>query len=641
MPSPSSWEVKLLKSMCLAILLVLAAATASLAIPPPPSAQYTVTPLTPLDDLSFGVSSKYLAANGSVAFSGSSRVTNTYRAFVYDGTSLHELTLGGAYTQVAGINSFGHVVGISNTTNNNAQHAFIWRNATEGIIDLGTLGGSYSYPIAINDADQVTGYAATSSSYYNAFLWQSGVMTNLGCISNTNGYCYSQGTALNASGQVTGWTYAYTSTYGVQQHAFIWRNATEGIVDLGTLGGSYSYGQAINDSGQVAGYAGTTNNAGQDAFIWSATGGMVDLGTLGGTYSVAQRITSDGHVFGYSYTASNQQQLAFVYDGTSMKALLPGNATYSNINDFKAGINDAAQATGYAQFPDGTYRPFLSSGTVATDIGTLGGTYGQGYAINDLGQAVGWSYTTNNSAQHAFLYANGQMTDLDQLVVVDPNGQLYQADAINHSGQILADGYLDGFSGPYLVSPTVNLTQNPMKATPSVNGLSSTTTYGTLLTVVSGAVTGSSGGPTGTVGVTYSGLTEFGLVNPDGTFSVTLKTIRIPAASYALTFTYSGDSVYNPAQTTATLAVLPATPTIIVHGETITYDGNSHPATGFVLGVNGEIPGSPSFTYNGSSNPPVTVGMYAVVASFSGGGNYTEASSTSTDVVITNANTTS
>src|SRR5678815_3401822 len=48
------------------------------------------------------------------------------------------------------------------------------------------------------------------------------------------------------------------------------------------------------------------------------------------------------------------------------------------------------------------------------------------------------------------------------------------------------------------------------------------------------------------------------------------------------------------------------------------YDGVAHPATGTVTGAGGASLGPLTFTYSGSSQPPVNAGTYDVVASFNG-----------------------
>ena len=52
-------------------------------------------------------------------------------------------------------------------------------------------------------------------------------------------------------------------------------------------------------------------------------------------------------------------------------------------------------------------------------MGTLGGSSGEGLALNNLGQVVGLSTTTNDLATHGFLYASNAMVDLGILSSLD------------------------------------------------------------------------------------------------------------------------------------------------------------------------------------------------------------------------------
>src|SRR3954453_9060978 len=88
-------------------------------------------------------------------------------------------------------------------------------------------------------------------------------------------------------------------------------------------------------------------------------------------------------------------------------------------------INNAGQVTGYSFTSDGAQHAFLYSDGQMTDLGTLGGSYSTAYGINDAGQVVG-SSTTPTGAGHTFLYSNGQMSDLGTL----------GGFAINDAGQI-------------------------------------------------------------------------------------------------------------------------------------------------------------------------------------------------------------
>ena len=94
----------------------------------------------------------------------------------------------------------------------------------------------------------------------------------------------SVGYAINASGQVAGWS---VRSPDAVPHAFRYTGmpgSGGAMADLGTLtsaGFPESYGQAINASGQVAGWSGTTGDAAQHAFLYTGTPGvdgqMIDL----------------------------------------------------------------------------------------------------------------------------------------------------------------------------------------------------------------------------------------------------------------------------------------------------------------------------------------------------------------------------
>ncbi len=58
------------------------------------------------------------------------------------------------------------------------------------------------------------------------------------------------------------------------------------------------------------------------------------------------------------------------------------------------------------------------------DLGTLGGTFGLAFGINDKGQVDGVANLPGDNAQHAFVYAKGVMTDLGTLG--GPNSLAYE-----------------------------------------------------------------------------------------------------------------------------------------------------------------------------------------------------------------------
>ena len=107
------------------------------------------------------------------------------------------------------------------------------------------------------------------------------------------------------------------------------------------------------------------------------------------------------------------------------------------------------------------------------------------------------------------------------------------------------------------------------------------------------------------------------------------------------TASFAGDTNHAPSTSFASITIGQATPTVTISGGTFTYDGNPHPATGSVTGVNSET-FTPDFAYTppGDATAPINAGTYAVVGSFAGNTNYNPATSSSASIVIGQASTT-
>jgi probable HAF family extracellular repeat protein len=84
------------------------------------------------------------------------------------------------------------------------------------------------------------------------------------------------------------------------------------------------------------------------------------------------------------------------------------------------------------------------------DLGTLGGSLSEAHSINCAGQVVGWSRISGDLVNHAFVYSDGVMYDLNALVSL--GAELNSAEGINDSGQIIANGS-NGHA--YLLTPVV------------------------------------------------------------------------------------------------------------------------------------------------------------------------------------------
>jgi probable HAF family extracellular repeat protein len=273
-------------------------------------------------------------------------------------------------------------------------------------------------------------------------------MTDIGTLS---AYDWSYGTAINASGQITG--YAFFSGSGIPDHAFLYSNGT--MIDLGTLNGpgGTAEGFGINASGQVVGSSYIT--AGNPhAFLYS-NGTMTDLGTLGGVNSIANGINASGQVTGRA-DRSNGTTGAFLYSGGMMLDI----GTLGGDHSFGTGINDSGQIVGYSYLAgNAVVHAFLANccannNYIMVDLGSLGGVYSRGFAVNSLSQVVGYSVLADGSTVHGFLYTSGTgMVDLNSLL---PNGsgwELSVGESINDAGQIVGVGYHNGVSRAFLMIP--------------------------------------------------------------------------------------------------------------------------------------------------------------------------------------------
>ena len=296
-------------------------------------------------------------------------------------------------------------------------HGVVWLNGK--ITDLKTLEGGYeSWANSVNGQGQAVGFASNGIFDANslqglvtqtrAFVWQNGVMKDLGTLGGTD----AEALYINEQGQIVGQSYtvnsilppnAHCTDSPLTLHAFFWEKGQ--MVDLGTLGGSCAFAYSLNNRGEVVGQATLDGDQEDHPFIWEQ-GKMKDLGALGGTYGFAAWLNDSGEVVGGATTKADQAILAFHWKNGKMTNLgtLPGNAC--SVSD---AINSSGQVVGGSGISGSAFFP------ACTD-----------------------------SVEHAFLAENGRIIDLNRFVPDSSDLTLNEAMFINDRGEISGTGTLPG-----------------------------------------------------------------------------------------------------------------------------------------------------------------------------------------------------
>ena len=182
------------------------------------------------------------------------------------------------------------------------------------------------------------------------------------------------------------------------------------------------------------------------AFRWTEAGGMQDLGALGGPDSAASFVNQRGQVAGEFFTSFTPNP------STGVPTLDPffwENGKMVDIGSLGGTLgipywmNNRGQVVGFSNVAeDQSNHAFLwdrHHNPPLTDLGTLGGTYSSATWINDAGEIVGDSNLAGDQTGRAFLWKNGVMTNL-RTVAGDPCSG---ANSINSQGQIVGFGSAD------------------------------------------------------------------------------------------------------------------------------------------------------------------------------------------------------
>ncbi len=357
---------------------------------------------------------------------------------------------GGTGAAAASINNVGWIAGSALQPGNASEHAELWVGTP---VDLNTLGGPNSavaWPNK-NNHGQVAGIAETAdinplneawscalanfptvtNHVCNGFIWEAGVMSALPPLP---GGIDSYAAALNNNGQVVGWaengvhdpTCNNTPPYNqvLQFEAVVWGPKLGEMTQLASFGSDPdSAATAINDKGQIVGISGLCSNAvggtsAEHAVLWqNKYTAPVDLGNFDGglAWNTPTALNNHAQVVGF------------------------GNQQGSPANEFNPIAFYWTHEHGIQSIPP-----------IGDD------TNSWAWGINKRGVAVGQSFGgSDDPLGRAFIYQNGQLTDLNALVQPDSSLHLELANDINDEGEIVgfAQDTLTGATVAFLAIP--------------------------------------------------------------------------------------------------------------------------------------------------------------------------------------------
>lgn len=303
------------------------------------------------------------------------------------------------------------------------------------IVDVGTLGGVGSSAAAVNEAGDVAGSSNTSWGEPHGFRWRDGVMTGIHSMGGWGAEAFD----ISEDGWVVG-SGGISAGYAVAMYWFGYDPHP-----VGTLGNRWSQAFAINNDHVIVGRSPNANGI-VEAFRW-ADGAIVGIGGLAeGDYSEAWDLNDAGVIVGEAGTAGGSVHAVRWQNGVIEDL---GTSSPNFESSWARGISEAGTIVGGTQVANGgSLHPFvLANGSwdVITEVA------GYADAVNASGQVVGTYFTS--IGERAFLYEDGVVTDLNDLLPAGSGWELHAALDINDAGQIVGQGTHDGEGRGFLLTP--------------------------------------------------------------------------------------------------------------------------------------------------------------------------------------------
>jgi probable HAF family extracellular repeat protein len=218
---------------------------------------------------------------------------------------------GAINSQANGINDAGWIVGECGTDKFTDEgfedtHAVLWRG--DEVLDLGTLGGSWSRALGINEKGQIVGAAAKEDESAAAFFWQDGVMTAL---PTPDAFVDAEAHDINDRGLMVG------SSFGPRPMSAamtLWQGETVSALPF------WGYSPSVaNDGTVVTSFVGDAENF--FGFVWKngerdwLRQAIFPRPRIGAwRNNAAWDVNRGGQIVGWTYRRANSKPIAFRLD---------------------------------------------------------------------------------------------------------------------------------------------------------------------------------------------------------------------------------------------------------------------------------------------------------------------------------------
>ena len=206
-------------------------------------------------------------------------------------------------------------------------------------------------------------------------------------------------------------------------------------------------GFSINKAGALA--LNDIKNGPQEAFVWKAGKGT-PLTLFGGSCSTAKGINNAGHIVGGACLPGETLPHAYLYHPKNTQDL----GTFGGTFAVGFAVNALDQIAGYYELGDGTDHAFFWNKKKWTDLGNLGGSFTYAYGINSSAVVTGQSDISNNPDPvfgippfHGYQWSGGVLTDFGSIFGSNFN----YGEGINDAGMIAGGADVAGDTGAHAI----------------------------------------------------------------------------------------------------------------------------------------------------------------------------------------------